>query len=85
MGHSSHDAHHHHAAAPAEPYALKHHSTYPSEAIPFGLAGQPLEGWEYITFGTMGIAIGLLIYGMNSDVNGDFKVSIIQVFSINLL
>ena len=80
MGHSHHDAHHNASALPTEPYAVKHHPTYPSEAIPFGLVpGKPLEGWEVITFATMGIATGLLIYGMNSDINGDFKVSILLI------
>eukprot|EP01041_Mallomonas_annulata_P012784 gene12783-26954_t len=58
----SHSGHSHGShAQSAEPYAVKHHATQPSEAYPFGrIPGTPLEGWEIITAVTVFACTALL-------------------------
>lgn len=78
FGSGHHDAHHHEIAHASGPYAPKAHHGYPSQAYPFGRKpGQPLEGWEYITFGVyiVGFAIGAVALS-NQGVSheDDFRV-----------
>mmetsp|Transcript_3724 Transcript_3724/g.3861 ORF Transcript_3724/g.3861 Transcript_3724/m.3861 type:complete len:132 (+) Transcript_3724:78-473(+) len=58
----------------AVPYAVKHKPTQPTEALAFGRKpGDPLEGWELITFGTLGICISLLVVGKGFSNNDNFQ------------
>ena len=59
----------------AEPYAPKHHPTQPEEALAFGRKpGDPLEGWEFITFVTAASVIGLFVTGFYFDNKEDLSV-----------
>ena len=58
-----------------EPYAIKHHDHYPDEAYAFGIKpGDAAEGWEYMTYGVYAACALVLIVGLNTQQNGDFKV-----------
>ena len=58
-----------------EPYAIKHHDHYPDEAYAFGIKpGDAAEGWEYMTYGVYAACTLVLVIGLNSGSNGDFKV-----------
>ena len=73
-GHAS-DAHGHHPAHSTEPYAVKHHDHYPHEAYAFGRQpGEPSEGWEVITYAVYAACAGILVIGMSTKGNDDFKV-----------
>ena len=66
----------HHEAKVLEPYAVPHHSHYPSEPFAFGFnPSEPLEGWEIVTISTIIASIAIFAYGSSTGVNDDFKVS----------
>ena len=59
-----------------EPYAIKHHDHYPDEAYAFGIKpGDAAEGWEYMTYGVYAACTLVLVVGLSTQENGDFKVT----------
>ena len=70
---SNSGAHSHHGDT--GPYAVKHNHPYPDEAYMFGRKpGTPLEGWEYITWGTYILAFLICVVGANTRDDETLKV-----------
>mmetsp|Transcript_19482 Transcript_19482/g.21127 ORF Transcript_19482/g.21127 Transcript_19482/m.21127 type:complete len:169 (+) Transcript_19482:79-585(+) len=64
LGGGSHHNHNHHHSN--EPYAPKHHQTYPNEAYPLGLGPDyKSEGWEVISIGGFIVCFVLLAFDLS--------------------
>lgn len=64
-----------HGGKPPAPYDAPHHATYPEEAYVFGMKpGDPLEGWEYITFAVFFISFFGTTFGMTMKDKPLFQV-----------